>query len=138
MESTFANRVKEFRQLKRLSQEELAEQCGLAQSNVAQMERGTEPKRDNVAKLIAGFPDLSPDWLLLGDGPMLRGGRELTLAAPNSSQAERIKELERELAREKAWTEKLWEENQQFRELGKLPASSDAADTHVAPMWVAA
>jgi transcriptional regulator with XRE-family HTH domain len=135
MDSTFATRVKEFRQFKRLSQDAMAEQCGLIQGNVAQMEKGTDPKQSNVAKLLAGFPDLNPDWLLLGSGTMLRGAQELTLVKPNFSQTEKIKELERELAREKAWTEKLWHENEQYRELGKMPASSDAADTPVIPMW---
>jgi transcriptional regulator with XRE-family HTH domain len=135
MDSTFANRVKEFRQFKRLSQDAMAEHCGLIQGNVAQMEKGTDPKQSNVAKLLAGFPDLSPDWLLFGAGTMLRGNQELTLVKPNSAQADRIKELERELARERAWTEKLWEENQQFRELGKKPASTEAADTKVIQMY---
>jgi len=139
MDSTFANRVKEFRQFKRLSQDAMAEQCGLIQGNVAQMEKGTDPKQSNVAKLLAGFPDLNPDWLLFGIGSMLRGDQELTLVKPNSAQADRIKELERELEREKAFVEKLWQENQQFRALGKTLASSDAADeTPVIPMWVAA
>jgi transcriptional regulator with XRE-family HTH domain len=135
MDSTFANRVREFRQFKRLSQDAMAEQSGLIQGNIAQMEKGTDPKQSNVAKLLAGFPDLSPDWLLFGTGTMLRGDQELTLVKPSSGQADRIKELERELEREKAWTEKLWHENQQYRQLGKTPASSDAADTPVIPMW---
>jgi len=78
MESTFANRVKQFRQHKGLSQQAFAEQCGLTQGNIAHMENGTEPKQSNVSKLTAGFPDLNPDWLLNGNGPMLRDGRTLT------------------------------------------------------------
>jgi transcriptional regulator with XRE-family HTH domain len=82
MDSTFASRVKEFRLFKKLSQAAFAEQCGLEQGNVTQMERGTEPKQSNVAKVVAGFPDLNPDWLLLGSGSMLRDGRTLTKAQP--------------------------------------------------------
>jgi predicted RNase H-like nuclease (RuvC/YqgF family) len=69
------------------------------------------------------------------NNPNRLGRQELTLVKPNSTQADRIKELERELAREKAWTEKLWEENQQYRELGKLLASPEAADTKVIQMY---
>lgn len=78
MEQSFASRVLEFRKFKGLSQQAFAERCGLEQGNVSQMEKGTEPKQSNVTKLVAGFPDLNPDWLLLGTGPMLRDGRTLT------------------------------------------------------------
>jgi transcriptional regulator with XRE-family HTH domain len=78
MESTFASRVFEFRRFKGLSQKAFAERCDLEQGNITQMEKGTEPKQSNITKLIAGFPDLSADWLLLGNGPMLRNGQALT------------------------------------------------------------
>lgn len=80
MESSFASRVKLFRAEKQLSQAAFAERCGLTQGNITHMEGGKEPLQSNVGKLIAGFPDLNPDWLLLGTGPMLRDGRTLTPA----------------------------------------------------------
>ena len=78
MESTFASRVRQYRQDKGLSQQAFAELCGLTQGNIAHMENGTEPKQSNVSKLLAGLPDLSPDWLLIGTGTMHRQGRALT------------------------------------------------------------
>lgn len=84
MESTFASRIRQYRQERNLSQQALAELCGLTQGNVAHMENGTEPKQSNVSKLLAGLPDLNPDWLLIGSGPMLRDGRALTPAPPAS------------------------------------------------------
>jgi transcriptional regulator with XRE-family HTH domain len=78
METSFAQRVLAFRKHKGLSQQAFAEQCGLEQGNVSQMEKGTEPKQSNVSKLVAGFPDLNADWLLMGTGPMLKDGRALT------------------------------------------------------------
>ena len=77
MENTFASRVKEYRLSKGLSQTAFAQQCGLEQGNITQMEKGTEPKQRNITKLMTGFPDLSPDWLLLGIGSMLRDGKAL-------------------------------------------------------------
>jgi transcriptional regulator with XRE-family HTH domain len=98
MESTFGSRVREYRKFKGLSQTAFAEQCGLEQGNITQMEKGTEPKQSNVAKIIGGFPDLNPDWLLLGTGPMLRDGRILTPAADVPSESPRINS-DRELVR---------------------------------------
>ena len=83
MESTFASRVRQYRQGKGLSQQAFAELCGLTQGNIAHMENGTEPKQSNVSKLLAGLPSLNPDWLLMGSGPMLRDGRSLTPAPPD-------------------------------------------------------
>ncbi|GAA4393338.1 helix-turn-helix transcriptional regulator [Hymenobacter koreensis] len=80
MDTTFASRVKQFREFKGLAQQAFAERCQLTQGNVSQMEQGTEPKQSNVAKIISGFPDLNPDWLLLGKGNMLRDGRNLSVA----------------------------------------------------------
>lgn len=135
MEHSFASRVLEFRKLKGLSQQAFAERCGLEQGNVSQMEKGTEPKQSNITKLVAGFPDLSPEWLLLGTGPMLRDGRALApvprpepapdyttaegtgLAAVNIILKEQIADLRKQ--------------NQQLLDmLGKSPGSSDAAGLH--------
>lgn len=80
METSFASRVRDFRKHKGLSQQAFAERCGLDQSNITQMEKGTDPKQSNAVKLLAGFPDLNPDWLLLGTGEMLRGGQGLSPA----------------------------------------------------------
>lgn len=82
METTFATRVKQFREHKGLAQAAFAERCGLTQGNVSQMEQGTEPKQSNISKLLLGHPDLNPGWLLTGDGPMLRDGRALTPFVP--------------------------------------------------------
>jgi transcriptional regulator with XRE-family HTH domain len=78
MESNFAKRVKEFRQYKKMSQTAFAEQCGLTQGNITHIEGGKEPLQSNVAKLIAGFPDLNAYWLLNGEGDMLRDGTTYT------------------------------------------------------------
>lgn len=90
METSFASRVRTFRESKGLAQAAFAERCGLAQGNVSQMEQGTEPKQSNVSKILVGFPDLSPDWLLTGNGPMLRDGRGLTPVTKEASTETRV------------------------------------------------
>lgn len=82
METTFASRVKQFRESKGLAQAAFAERCALTQGNVSQMEQGTEPKQSNVSKILLGFPDLNPEWLLLGSGSMLKDGVALAKKEP--------------------------------------------------------
>lgn len=143
MENTFADRVREYRKHQELSQQAFAARGGLEQGNITQMEKGTEPKQRNVSKLLAGFPDLSPSWLLLGTGPMLLNGREappppsrpaptpgLTSGPATVAEAENvllrevITELRADKARLSAQVDEL---------LGKSPGSPDAADYPTPP-----
>lgn len=151
MESTFASRVKEFRKFKGLSQEAFAERCGLEQGNITQMERGTDPKSSNAAKIIGAYPDLSSDWLLLGTGPMLRDGRALTprvveeparvsaagllaLSPPTPEEWRALQrenqELREQLARKEGALVAVEEDRTWLRKQigGKTEASADAAD----------
>lgn len=131
MESTFASRVLAFRKHKGLSQQAFAEQCGLEQGNITQMERGTDPKSGNMAKIIAGFPDLNPDWLLLGHGTMLRDGRELTRLPADPAPAS-IEASPLAVVADADEVKRLKEDNRWLREqlnLWQRIATSGAVDT---------
>jgi len=61
---------------------DFAERVGIERSTYDKMEKGPhKPSADNLEKIIAKFPDLNLNWLLLGTGPMLRDGRALTPAS---------------------------------------------------------
>lgn len=44
-------------------------QCGLTNGTIA---NNSEPNVRVIQKVLENCPDLSPDWLILGQGPMLR------------------------------------------------------------------
>ena len=77
-----------------------------------------------MSKIFDVFPDLNPDWLLLGKGEMLRSEAQKT--APSSAEAEKIwKEI---LADKENKIEALIRENERLRlqleHLKKKAASS--------------
>jgi len=79
MESTAGKRLQEWREFKGLSLTELFRLTGIKVTTLSTAEQpgGSNPSYDTIKKLLAAFPDLSADWLLLGTGPMLRNGRTL-------------------------------------------------------------
>ena len=45
---------------------------GMSQSNFSGEGASSSLKSENIIKVLIAFPDLNPDWLLLGRGDMLR------------------------------------------------------------------
>lgn len=66
-----ADRIRQARRLKALSQTQLAEQIGVQRSAVAQWERvgGTHPSVEHLAQ-IAVITQVLFEWLATGRGPM--------------------------------------------------------------------
>lgn len=54
-------------------------------------------KSDNIVKVLTVFPDLNPDWLLLGKGDMLRRSVH---EAPSNVTIDKLLERIEDLARE--------------------------------------
>jgi transcriptional regulator with XRE-family HTH domain len=126
-------RLVAFRETTSLTKKAFADSINMDSGLYGRYEAGAnKPSFETLEKIVSRYPKLSLSWLVGGVGPMLTSSLVIN---KEGSDSQRIQELERELAREKAWTEKLWQENQQFRALGKTQASSEAADTKVIPMW---
>ena len=62
--SNFAERLKELRIEKRLSQEEVAKSIGVSQAAIARWERGLQIPNVDYAVTIAKFFNVSTDYLL--------------------------------------------------------------------------
>ena len=76
---------------------EFYEKISLFPSNFAGKGGESALKSDNIVKVLTQFPELNPDWLLLGKGEMLRGSAPE--APPDSTLSvllERIEDLARE------------------------------------------
>ncbi|MBP5367896.1 MAG: hypothetical protein J6Z01_05565 [Bacteroidales bacterium] len=67
---TVKDRVKYFCDSKKISIKQFEELCGLSNGYISSMRKGFgAPKLKNVLKQ---FPDLNREWLLFGDGEMLK------------------------------------------------------------------
>jgi phage repressor protein C with HTH and peptisase S24 domain len=67
--TTIGDRIRRGRKLRNLTQQALADALRISRVSVTQWEGDTTaPERDRIAKL-AQVLDVSPDWLLSGDGP---------------------------------------------------------------------
>ncbi len=76
---------------------EFYEKISLFPSNFAGKGGESALKSDNIVKVLTQFPEINPDWLLLGKGEMLRGSAPE--APPDSTLSvllERIEDLARE------------------------------------------
>ncbi len=59
-----------------LSASKFAETVGVQASGISHILSGrNKPGYDLIVKILGNFPDISPDWLLLGEGSMYRDGR---------------------------------------------------------------
>ena len=55
-------------------QEDFARQVGVHKNTVGRWERGErKPDTDDLSSILTTFPDISPAWLLVGEGEMRRG-----------------------------------------------------------------
>jgi transcriptional regulator with XRE-family HTH domain len=80
MESTPGKRLQQWREFKGLSLTEMFRATGVKVTTLSTAESAaaSNPSYDTITKVLAAFPDLNPDWLLLGTSSMLRDGRTLT------------------------------------------------------------
>lgn len=67
---TSKNRILEFIQSSGLSQGEFIRKCGLSKGAIANIQ--DTPNGTTLIKISHAYPELSLDWLLLGQGEMLR------------------------------------------------------------------
>lgn len=68
--TTVKGRLLQFLKVRRISQSEFGRILGVAPTYVGAMRRSLSA--DKVAKLTRAFPDLNRDWLLYGEGKMLK------------------------------------------------------------------
>lgn len=67
-EETFASRLIRAREGAVLTQEELAQQCDITQTQISRYERGNAMPRPATLRVLAGALGVSPEWLAQGEG----------------------------------------------------------------------
>ena len=76
-----------------LSSSRFAEEIGIQPSGVSHILSGrNNPGYDFIVKILKKYPDLNPDWLILGEGEMFRNKSEAPDLFDNTDQIENISE----------------------------------------------
>ena len=68
MESTVKERIVQFLKIKKIGQNKFENICGLSNGYVSNLK--SSPSVSVLQKILNGFPDLNPDWLMKGEGSM--------------------------------------------------------------------
>jgi transcriptional regulator with XRE-family HTH domain len=152
MESTPGKRMQIWREFKGITSTALSQATGINLTTISQAEnpkgKVSNPSYDTLTKMLVAYPDLNPDWLLLGTGPMLRDGRSLAPAIPTETQKPEAQQVPAdygttvELAitrarvadRDETILEQAREIARLNRELGKPFNGLDAAGSFDAPL----
>lgn len=76
-----SNRIKDFVDYTKMSVRKFAGECGLKQPTLDKHIRGTaEPNAVTLIGIAKRFPELSLEWLLLGEGQMLKTEKNENMA----------------------------------------------------------
>ena len=70
------SRLLQFAKVQGYKKEEFYRQIGIDGANFRGKNANSELGSDKIVSILTAFSDLSPDWLLLGKGEMLREKRE--------------------------------------------------------------
>ena len=109
-------RLRRFMKAENLNSTSLAQNLNIQASGISHILSGrNKPSYDFVTKLLTNFPNLNPDWLLLGKGPMHRD--EIRVKTPKNTVES---------------GELFGEESQPTAELSSLPFSAESSDSSVA------
>lgn len=82
------DRIRQLIETKPYKNGEFAELLGINPAGISHILSGrNNPGYDLLKKILTRFPNVSADWLLLGEGPMLRqGATKLDDLSPSSQQ----------------------------------------------------
>jgi transcriptional regulator with XRE-family HTH domain len=82
-------RITIYRKEKRLSQQELADLLGVSRGYVGNIESGRNEPSSSFLMLLASKLNVSADWVLTGDGEMLKG-KAATIQSSATLDGERL------------------------------------------------
>lgn len=71
--STIKGRILTFLSEKGIKKTEFFQRTGLSDSNFKGKNRSSQPGGDMIVEILTAYPELSPDWLIMGRGEMLIG-----------------------------------------------------------------
>lgn len=70
------DRLNKLLELEELSSSQFADRLGVQRSGISHILNGrNKPSLDLISKILRSFPDIDPDWLILGTGEPYRNGK---------------------------------------------------------------
>lgn len=72
--SNIKERVLLIAEYKKIRKTDFFQDLGLSYANFKGMQKSTALNSDAVAIILSKHPDISPEWLVMGEGQMLRDG----------------------------------------------------------------
>lgn len=93
-------RLLEYLKISKITKQKFCEKTGISLWNITGKSVKSELGGEQIAKIIGQFPNLNPDWLLLGKGEMLRqgGGKSEENTPCYTDFLEMIREKDRQIA----------------------------------------
>lgn len=86
MDKSVKERIVEFAKAKQITIRDFERKSGLSNGYVNAMRKGLGTEK--LENVLSAFPDLSRDWLLYGEGPMLTSSSDTSIVnGSHSSQA---------------------------------------------------
>lgn len=66
-----------FAENQSIKKSEFYEKIGLMQSNFSGKAATSSLKSENIIKVLMAYPQINPDWLILGNGEMIRNSQQV-------------------------------------------------------------
>ena len=88
-------RILQFIDNQKIAKEKFCTQVGIDSSNLRGITLESDPNARIIAKILTEFPELSPDWLLIGKGEMLRSEQKYDTPAEIASLEAKVMKNEK-------------------------------------------
>lgn len=91
--STIKNRVLHFIEEQGIVKEDFYRRTAIAPSNFKGKGGESELGGDKLVNILTSYPQIEPNWLMLGEGEMLKAGALRTVIVPGTGEAYNVRKL---------------------------------------------
>lgn len=92
MESSVKQRLIEYLRYSKIGQNKFEKKAGISNGYIANLKSSPSPEK--IKQILDAAPDLNRDWLLYGEGEMLKEETEASEDTPGAAQLRRVRDVE--------------------------------------------